>query len=106
MRTRQRKLLTAASVGLVLLLLLAGIVYLASPHEPSYQGKSLSEWIAPFCVQTTTNLYLPVGPQYFQQLEPTRRAVREMGTNALPFLVAKLNRRESSLHRTLREISN
>src|SRR6476620_6158676 len=102
MRTRQRKLLTAASVGLVLLLLLAGIVYLASPHEPSYEGKSLSQWIAPFCIQTKTNPYAPAGPQHFQELQPTRRAIAEIGTNALPFLIARLNHRESPVHRTLR----
>jgi hypothetical protein len=90
---------------LSVVLLISGIIYWASPHEPSYQGKSLSEWIAPFCLQTTTNPYAPGGQQHFQELQPTRRAVTEIGTNALPFLIAKLSHRESPMHRTLRQLA-
>src|ERR1051326_7969084 len=104
MRTRARKFLLAALLVVGLVLLISGIVYVSSSHEPTYQGKPLSQWIAPFCIQTTTNPYAPGGPQHFQELQPTRRAVTEIGTNALPFLIAKLNHRESPMHRTLRQV--
>jgi hypothetical protein len=83
--------------------LIVGVVYLASPREPTYEGKTLSEWIAPFCWQTATGLDVPVGPKHLKELEPVRHAVKEIGTNALPFLIARLNHRESALHREARE---
>jgi hypothetical protein len=106
MRIRRRKLLLGGLLFVVLVILVWGIMYLSSRHEPVYQGKSLSQWIAPFCVQTTTNPYAPAGPQHFQELQPTRRAITEIGTNALPFLIAKLNHREAPLHRTLRQLAD
>jgi hypothetical protein len=85
--------------------LIIGIAYLFSPHEPTYQGKTLSEWIAPFCRQTAKGLDEPAGPEHFEELQPTRRAVAQIGTNALPFLIARLNYRESRLYRAARELS-
>jgi hypothetical protein len=91
----------------VLVLGIAGLIFivarLTSPHEPIYEGKTLSEWIAPFCRQTAKGLDAPEGPEHLEELEPTRRAVRQMGTNALPFLIARLNHRESGLHREARQ---
>ena len=84
--------------------LIVSVVYLASPREPTYQGKTLSEWIAPFCKQTAKGLDAPGGPQHFEELQPSRRAVKEIGTNAIPFLNARLNHRESELHRTARRL--
>jgi hypothetical protein len=84
--------------------LVCTVVYLASPREPSYEGKTLSEWIAPFCRQTATGLDEPAGPQHFQELEPVRNAVRQIGTNAVPFLIGQLNHRESALHREVRQV--
>jgi HEAT repeats len=83
--------------------LIVGVVYLASPREPTYEGKTLSEWIAPFCLQTANGLDVPLGPKHLKELEPVRNAVRQIGTNALPFLIARLNHRESALHREARE---
>jgi hypothetical protein len=105
MRTHRRKLLLAALLVLGIAAIILGIAYLGSPREPSYEGKTLSAWIAPFCRQTTTNLDAPAGPQHFEELQPTRRAVSQIGTNALPFLIARLNHRESAFHRSLRELS-
>jgi hypothetical protein len=96
-------------VAAILTLGIAGltvcVVYLASSHEPTYEGKTLSEWIAPFCRQTAKGLATPLGQKHFQELEPVRHAVRQIGTNAIPFLVARLNHRESGLHRTLRQLA-
>jgi hypothetical protein len=85
--------------------LIWGVVYFASPREPSYQGKTLNEWIVPFCRQTAKGLDAPGGPQHFEELEPVRHAVRHIGTNGVPFLIARLNARESGLHRTARQLS-
>jgi hypothetical protein len=84
--------------------LLFGLTRLVSSPAPSYQGKTLSQWIVPFCRQTTNGLDAPGGPGHFEQLQPVRRAVAQFGTNALPFLIASLNQRESALHRTVRQL--
>ena len=94
-----------AAVVLGVLVVMAGLVYLTRPHEPTYQGKTLSDWIVPFCSQTSTGLYMLGGPQNFEQLQPVRRAVSQIGTSGVPYLTAKLMRRESPLHRKLRELA-
>lgn len=93
-------LLAAGTVGLIW-----GVVYFASPREPTYQGKTLSEWIVPFCRQTAKGLDAPGGPEHFEELRPVRQAVRQIGTNGVPFLIARLNHHESGLHRTARQLS-
>lgn len=90
---------------LVALFLAAALVgYLLIPREPIYEGKSLGKWIEPFCQQTKTGIDAPGGQVNFERLQPSRRAVAAMGTNALPFLIARLNHRESAIHRKLRLI--
>src|SRR5262249_41429791 len=84
--------------------LIWGVVWLATPREPSYRGKTLSEWIVPFCQQTAKGLDAPGGPQHYEELEPVRNAVRQIGTNAVPFLIARLNHREAALHREVRQL--
>jgi HEAT repeats len=105
MRVSSRRILIAAILVLGMAGLIVAIVYFASSREPSYQGKTLSEWIAPFCRQTAKGLDAPGGPEHFQELEPVRNAVRQIGTNGLPFLIARLNHRESKLHRMARQLS-
>ena len=96
-------------VATVLVLGIAGLIFslvhFTISQEPTYQGKTLSEWIAPFCRQTAKGLDAPGGPQHFEELQPARNAVKQIGTNAVPILIAKLNHRESGLHRTARELS-
>jgi hypothetical protein len=84
--------------------LIWAVVWLATPREPSDKGKTLSEWIAPFCRQTAKGLFAPGGPRYFQELEPARNAIRNIGTNAVPFLIGRLNHREFGLHREARQL--
>jgi HEAT repeat protein len=97
-------LFAAAVLILGIASLIFGVVHFISPHEPSYKGKTLSEWIVPFCRQTAKGLDAPGGPQHFEELEPTRIAIRNIGTNAVPFLIARLNHRESGLHREARKL--
>jgi hypothetical protein len=105
MRASSRTKVTAGLLVLGVAAVIIGIVYIASPREPVYQGKTLSEWIAPFCRQTAKGLDAPGGPEHFEELEPVRQAVRQIGTNGVPFLIARLNHRESGLHREARQLS-
>lgn len=98
-------MLVAAVLFLGIAGLIFGLVRFTIPREPTYQGKTLSEWIAPFCRQTAKGLDAPGGPEHFEELQPARNAVRQIGTNAVPILIAKLNHRESAWHRTARELS-
>src|SRR5262245_52913023 len=98
-RTTATGLIVLGVVGLIW-----GVVWLATPREPSYQGKTLSEWIAPFCRQTAKGLEEPASPQHVQELQPVRHAVSKIGSNGVPFLIARLEQRESGLHRTIRKL--
>ncbi|EEF61487.1 HEAT repeat domain-containing protein [Pedosphaera parvula] len=74
MRPNRRTLFIA-----LLLLLISIIIWhllRRSPHEPVYQGKSLTQW-------------LQMGPSTLRD-----DAFRNMGTNALPFLIHDLHSRE------------
>lgn len=104
MRTRRIGFAALLAVGMAALII--AVVYFVSSREPSYQGKRLSEWIAPFCRETPKGLVAPGGPQHFEELQPVRRAVSHIGTNALPFLIAWLNHPESALHRTVRKLAD
>ncbi len=106
MGTRTRRICLAALLTMGIVVLLLGLVHIASPPELSYQGKTLGEWIVPFCRQTSVGLNAPAGPQHFEELQPTRRAVSQIGTNALPYLIAALNRREPTLHRAIRQLAD
>ena len=74
---------------LVLTLLAAlGVVLLClalRPREPAYQGKRLSAWMRE----------LDSWPG--KSSEPATRAVREIGTNALPYLISVLQAEDSAL---------
>src|SRR5213594_4275496 len=69
---------------------IVAVFFLASqPSEPVYQGKHLSQWLWEFDMSNSL-------------LEPDRgkkaeEAIREMGTNAVPFLVRELRVRDSRL---------
>ncbi len=79
---------------------LLGVITVAAffalrPREPVYQGKRLSKWLADFnrAGRGQTN----------QEAED---AIRQIGTNALPFLVADLCRKDSPLKLALMEWYN
>src|SRR6267154_3793641 len=101
MRVR-RRILIGGLLALGTAGLIWGVVYFASPREPTYQGKALSEWIAPFGRITSNGT--PGSARGFEEFEPVCNAVAQIGTNALPFLIARLNHRESGLHRAIRQL--
>jgi HEAT repeat protein len=94
------------TVTVAALLILVCVPWLRARHEPSYQGKSLAEWIAPFSIQTGTNFYIPTGPSHFEELQPVRRAIAEIGTNGIPLLIRMLDEPEARFHRKLRLLAN
>ncbi len=76
---------SALIVGLVGVVLCFALALGRRPAEPSYQGKRLSEWLderkPPGIILTDASI----------------RAVREMRTNALPFLMSMLRSSDSQL---------
>ena len=66
---------------------------LACFREPVYEGKRLSEWLQGYI---TPGSYIAVEPD-----EQTDRAVRQIGTNAIPTLLRMLSTRDSVLRRLL-----
>src|SRR5437899_940581 len=75
-----------AIASVVLLAVVAFAAFFAlRPREPVYQGKRLSEWLA--------DLNCAGRGQINQEAE---NAIRQIGTNALPFLVTDLCTLDSS----------
>jgi hypothetical protein len=80
---RRRKLLILAAIIVTAVLVM---VLLSGEKEPEYQGKKLSEWtglIKPFAGNTQIS-YLDLRGRSTEEME---KAIRGMGTNALPCLV-------------------
>jgi len=71
-------------------LLLAGTVLVLSQRQPSYNGKSLGRWLDDFSFPGEPN-----GPNYLAADHAACEAVRAIGTNALPCLVAMLRAKDS-----------
>jgi hypothetical protein len=59
--------------------------WLTRAHEPEYQGRSLSAWLDEYNKAGTWNN------------EPAAAAIRAMGTNCLPFLLARIKHKPSRL---------
>lgn len=76
MTSKRRKWVIAAAI---VALAITVVTLLTRDREPSYQGKSLSEW-CPIYIQGAD----PDGPPDTTEAEA---AIRHMGTNALPYLV-------------------
>jgi HEAT repeat protein len=68
-------------------------------HEPGYQGKKLSEWL------TLYSSGLPLGTDSPQK-KAAREAVRHIGTNAVPVLLAWLDYDPSAWRRKLTSAAN
>ena len=77
---RKTLLLTLLAVFSVVILCLA-----LRPREPAYQGKGLSVWLRE----------LDTWPG--KSSEPATKALREIGTNALPYLIPALQAEDSAL---------
>ena len=75
------------------MLILASIIawQLLGVREPVYQGKSLSYWLNQY-----DGNYVSVTAQLGKK--QADEAVRHIGTNAIPFLLARLQTEDSALH--------
>jgi HEAT repeat protein len=89
MRSPARILLAMA--GLVAVVAFALIV--SREREPVYQGRSLTDWLDQIAPPTKES------PQ-------AAEAVRQMGTNALPFLLSRLRAQDSPVKRFVLNLSN
>ena len=78
-------------VALAVLLAVAGMVWLLSARrEPVYQNRRLTEWLADYASAA------PVNPVFFDGgptggMNDTAAAIRAIGTNSLPFLLAHIH---------------
>ena len=74
-------------VGLLTALALVGVVVLtwtSPPRQPEYQGKPLAWWVTERSHAATS-----------EQAQRAETALREMGTNSLPYLLSELQCRDS-----------
>lgn len=67
--------------------------YVLEPREPVYHGKRLSQWL---------DDYNRAGD--ITKTEPASEAIRALGTNTLPFLLASLKHADSPLEKMFRSI--
>src|SRR5438046_569426 len=82
MRTRAK-----IAVGLLFLAAIGVLMWrVSSAREPSYQGKSLTEWLEEYNRAAA-----------FDKTGPASEAIRAMGANTLPYLLAHLRRKDSPL---------
>ncbi len=91
----KRKRVVVASGALLVAIITAFLFQLSRPQkrgpEPVYQGKTLSQWMAARKVTDSTDPRSSPTPELVSAIE----AVRQMGTNALPFLVDELRARDA-----------
>ncbi|MEI7733059.1 MAG: HEAT repeat domain-containing protein [Verrucomicrobiota bacterium] len=96
---------TTTNVWLGASALLAFVVALvclrSKPAEPSYQGKSLSEWVGRIPQITFLEFNLVPDSNMVQVAE----ALRAIGTNALPELLVMLDVDDSIVHKLIRAIN-
>jgi hypothetical protein len=78
--------------GLVVALALAAIgllLFASRTNEPSYQGRALSDWLTD--IEKANDE---------REAEPAMNAVRQMGTNAIPYLLGMMRAEDSKLKET------
>jgi HEAT repeat protein len=82
-----------------IILILAGIVIIClaawrmfAPRQPSYNGKPLSYWLSRY-----ENRILGRAPLISSEQQEADKAVREIGTNAIPYLLKLAGRKDSAL---------
>jgi hypothetical protein len=81
-----KKLRRAGFCGLAVLLAAGVVVYLLIPKEPSYQGRTLTQWLE-WSTEDSRYLYIFASDRPDPDFLSTRAAVQAMGTNAIPFLL-------------------
>jgi HEAT repeat protein len=78
--------------GLVVILALSTIgvlLYVSRTNEPSFQGRALSQWLEDI-----------ENARDDQAAEPANNAVRQIGTNAIPYLLEMMRAEDSQLKET------
>lgn len=79
-------------------IIVAGLLFFwLHKSEPSYQGKSLSEWLK----QDQENS----GARNFELSVEATTALQKMGTNAIPYLVERIGRTNSSFKKEISDFS-
>jgi len=74
----------------VLALAIGLLLYASRTNEPSYQGRALSRWLSDI-EKSNDDL----------EAEPAMKAVRQMGTNAIPYLLDMMRAEDSKLKETV-----
>ncbi len=78
-------------IAIVVAVLLAGclVIYFATPKEPSYQGRTLTQWFWKFNrLRGDVAAYDTTLPPHLEEFKSSERAIRAIGTNAIPTLLA------------------
>ena len=83
------------------LLLLA--LHLLLPHEPSYQGRSLSDWAKDFALEDWEYTTIQGKDEALAKEDEAAKAIRHIGANALPFALKFCRTRESTLEGELKD---
>jgi hypothetical protein len=104
-------------VGIAALVIVWGVILAMRPREPVYQGKRLSRWVKDlgevemvgdrsfFTVDAPRNMRM-AGPPAQGQHELAAEALRKIGTNAMPELMAMLDSKDSRLIRKIMRWAN
>ena len=74
------------------------VIFLTRPREPSWHGKTLTEWLEDFHNEKYISLLHYEGEE--------RTAIAAMGTNAVPFLIRRVEAREGTLKAKLIGVMN
>jgi hypothetical protein len=87
-------------IFLLLFVLLAGMLTFSRFHnrEPSYQGRSLTQWLEEF--NKTFDDPMSDGAV----LNASTNAVKQIGTNAIPFLLKKITARDGAFEKRIQSL--
>jgi len=86
-------------IGIVVVILMAGglVIYLATPKEPSYGGRTVTAWLADYEASFVTNALKGQPRSPSPAMQASGRAVKEIGTNAIPTLLHLLKAKDSPI---------
>lgn len=98
-RARQKRKTIAAAL---LILIVAGLVYLCWPQGPFYHGRSLKAWLQDFTNPLRHSSGIPLrnlSAEMGARMEGAQRAVKAIGTNAIPTLLQYVQAKDSGVTR-------
>jgi hypothetical protein len=76
---------------------LASFIAIYLTREPSFKGRSFSSWLDQYYANSVTD----PGPITSRKLDEARVAILEIGTNAIPCLLRKVRKQDSSFSQRL-----